>query len=115
MGINWSSDKYSSHVRNAVNDAYRDSLIPQPPLAGPRIFELIVEAKPNTDVYTTLADGRQIGVRADAKGRAWFKINGKGTYEFECGDKKKKVELSGNQKFTSRPGFKDIPVISLDD
>jgi hypothetical protein len=54
-------------------------------------------------------------VRADAKGRAWFKINGKGTYEFECGDKKKKVELSGNQKFTSRPGFKDIPVISLDD
>ncbi len=112
-GINWSSDKYPSHVRNAVNDAYRDSLIPQPPLADPQIAEVIIVVKPYADVYTTLSDGRRMGVRADANGRAWFKLKGKGIYEFEADGKKKKVDLSGTRKFASQPGFSHIKTISL--
>jgi len=113
MGINWSSGKYPSHVRNAVNNAYRDSLAPQPPLADPQIAEVIVAAEPDADVYTTLADGRRYGVRADKKGLAWFILNGKSVYEFEWNGKKKKIDLSSPRDYASSPGLDKIPVISL--
>lgn len=113
MGINWSSGKYLSHVRNAVNDAYRDSLIQQPPLADPQIAEVIVVADPNVDVYTTLSDGCRYGVRADEKGLAWFILNGKGIYEFEWAGRKKKIDLSGPRDYASSPGLDKVPIVPL--
>lgn len=41
--FNWFDSRYPSHVRNEVNDAYRESLVAMPPLAMPDNAECIVE------------------------------------------------------------------------
>ena len=112
--INAYDPRYPSHVRNAVNDAYRDSLIPQAPLRLGPDAEAIVEAEPNEDVWAVSPDGaRTIGVRADAKGRAWFRFIEPGRWTFRAGDATRTVELAPRGDKVLKPGFAPITTIKL--
>ena len=104
--LNAYDPRYPSHVRNAVNDAYRDSLIPQAPLRLGTDAEVIVEAEPGADVWAVSPDGaRTIGVRADAKGRAWFRFVKPGRWMFHAGSATRSVELVPRGEVVRRPGF----------
>ncbi len=102
-----------SHVRNAVNDAYRQALRPQPPVDAGRFAEAIVTVEPWADVWTTTPSGNREGVRADAEGRAWFRSLAPGRRVFTCGGRSKEVELSARGEAVAKPGFEGIPRVSL--
>ncbi len=115
---NWFDSSTPSHVRNAVNDAYRDNLIPQPPLVNGADAECIVKALPNTPVWATTQTGEQIGVLADNQGLAWFKLDRPGTYVFTAKDKdgneiSAKLKLKNRKKYAAKPGFEQIQKLNL--
>ncbi|MGI6495584.1 MAG: glycoside hydrolase family 2 TIM barrel-domain containing protein [Kiritimatiellia bacterium] len=110
--INWFDPDHPSHVRNAVNDAYRDTLRPQPALREGGAAEAVVEgAAPGTDVWSISASGERTGVRADRDGRAWFDFPRPGTYRFNTRAGSASAELPPRLKAT--PGFADVPRIRL--
>ena len=110
---NWFDERYPSHVRNAVNDAYRDTLIPQPPLRAGTDAECIVETAPGADVWCVRDDGERVGVRADAQGRAWFQLERPGTYVFTGDGETMTVELGDRTAYVARPGFGQIRRLRL--
>jgi hypothetical protein len=102
-----------SHVRNAVNDAYRKALRPQPPVDAGRFAEAIVEAAPGAEVWTTTPAGNRAGVRADAEGRAWFRSLAPGRRVFTSGGKTAEVDLPARGAAVAKPGFEGIPRVAL--
>lgn len=111
-GINCFFREYPVCVRNAVNRAYRETLIPQPPLADPGIAEAIVVTEPDGIVFTTLPDGSRYGIVADAAGKAYFHLDA-GRYRFESNGLNREVELKSKQDYAAKPGFEEIPTINL--
>ena len=114
QGVNWSSGKYPSHVRNAVNDAYRAILIPQPELAPVTDAEVVVHTRPGADVWTLLPSGERAGVRADPNGRAWFDLPSPGRYTFESAGKKKTAPIGSKASYAEKPGFHEVPKLFLE-
>ncbi len=111
--VNVYQEGVPSHVRNAVNDAYRKALLPQPPVDAGRFAEAIVVVGPYSDVWTTTPSGNRLGVRADGDGRAWFRSLVPGTRVFCCGELQKRVELPARGRYVSMPGFVNIPVVEM--
>lgn len=113
QAVNWFDSSKPSHVRNAVNDAYRDTLIPQPPLRQPDTGECIILVKPDAAVWSTADDGTRYGVRADQNGRAWFQLPKPGEYTFEVGGIEKKIEVPSRKTYAAEPGFDQIKTFQL--
>ncbi len=118
--INWFDPGAPSHVRNAVNDAYRDTLRPMPPLAAPRSAELIVhltragQPVAHQAVFLRPAAnqaGPELGVETDAAGKAWFLAPQSGAYELSAGPLRRRVELTAPAEAMPAPGFAHIPVL----
>ena len=107
--FNWFDERYPSHVRNAVNDAYRETLIPQPPLRTGTDAECIIETAPERDVWCVSKNGERYGVRADRNGRAWFQLNAPGTFTFSDGESVKELKLDDRKSYVDKPGFGSIP------
>ena len=112
--INWFDPNFPSHVRNAVNDAYRDSLIPQPPLPPAADAECIIELGDAGRGKTVTAVpvgqfGPSVAITADAVGTAWFHLPRPGKYQFSCNGKSTTVILSGRADYAAKPGFRQIP------
>jgi len=112
--INVYDARYPSHVRNAVNDAYRDSLLPQPPLCVGTDAEAMVLAASEADVWADSPDGtRRIGVRADRRGRAWFRGIDPGKWTFTDGRRTADAELKPRGAEVVRPGFGEMQTLRL--
>ena len=112
--VNWNDARHPSHVRNKVNDAYRDSLIPQPPLRTGTDAEAIVRAAPGADVWSEDADGVCRGVRADADGLAWFVFGRGGRIVFSAdGFAPLAVDVPCRGERAVQPGFEGIPRFEL--
>jgi len=112
--INVYNPRFPSHVRNAVNDAYRASLLPQPPLRAGSDAEAIVKTAPGACAWAASADGvHRLGVRADAQGRAWFRFLVPGRWTFSVADAEAVRDLAPRGAAVSKPGFPEIPVVEL--
>jgi len=111
--INWFDVRYSSHVRNALNDTYREQLRPQPPLSKASDAEVVVTAGPGQIVWTKLADGQRYGILGDAEGKAWFELPAPGAYTFEYNGKSHRAEVPGRAAYAESPGFEQVPRINL--
>ncbi len=111
--LNWFDGTHPSHVRNAVNEAYRSTLRPMPPLAAAPDAECVVElgsAGAGRIVIAEAADGStgQFGVTADSQGRAWFVLPRPGRYRFHWDGRNREVELPGRAAYAAQPGFDRI-------
>lgn len=108
--INWFDPEKVSHIRTSINDAYRDCLIPQAPLMVGTDAEVIIEGvAAAADVWTRDIYGAGIGVRADPKGRAWFRGMEPRRYDFTCGQAQETVELKSRGASTAeKPGFNAV-------
>ncbi len=113
-GINWSSAKHVSHIRNAVNDAYRDTLIPQPPLKEAADAECIIRTAPGVTVWATLPDGRRYGVVADSGGRAWMQLPAPGKYRFRAGKVEREFEVPARTSYAAQPGFDRVVTFEME-
>jgi Glycosyl hydrolases family 2/Glycosyl hydrolases family 2, TIM barrel domain len=111
--INWFDSSKPSHIRNAVNDAYKESLLPQPELAKASDAECIILVEPYSIVWSESVDGRRYGVIADSKGKAWFHLATPGVYKFESNSRKKTINVSDRKNYASKPGFNKIPQYKL--
>lgn len=112
--MNWFDETLPSHVRNAVSDAYRDTLVPQPPLETGCDAEMIVETVPNGEVWcVATTTGERYGVRADADGRAWFDLGSPGRYGFEAAGKSVERTLGDRTGYAREPGFDKVPRMTL--
>ncbi len=112
--INWFDPRVKTVTRNAVAKAYRESLLPQPPLRVGADAEIIVTGvAPNAAVWATRWDGEMIGVRADADGRAWFVSLEPGMYTFNSDGKIGTATLTPRALRALKPGFENIPELSL--
>ena len=111
--FNWFDSRYPSHVRNEVNDAYRESLVAMPPLAMPDNAECIVElgeagAGAAVTARAVAFPDQVFGVIADAAGRAWLELPHPGEYDFKVGDRTLRVKLPGREEYFREPGFDRI-------
>lgn len=101
-------------VRNAVAEAYREILHPQPPLRAGQYAEAMVEgAGAGADVWAVAPDGGVSGVRADADGRAWFRDLGDGEYVFTTTNGETTATLRRRGTAALAPGFGDIATIKM--
>jgi len=110
--INWCSSKYACHVRNAVNTAYRETLLPQPPLPPVDNAEAILILSPDAQAFTLLSDGNRYGIKADVTGRAWFELDRPGIYPVTVNGETKPIEFKSRRGYASQPGFDQVPVIN---
>jgi Glycosyl hydrolases family 2/Glycosyl hydrolases family 2, TIM barrel domain len=111
--LNWFDSSKPSHIRNAVNDAYRDSLIPQPELAKASDAECIIYTVPDSVVWSESVSGKRYGVITDSKGRAWFQLSAPGAYKFEANGHQKTINVPDRKNYASKPGFDQIPKYKL--
>jgi hypothetical protein len=116
--INWFDAGRPTHVRNEVNDAYRDSLLPQPPLALPSDAECLVELGPagkGRVVRISALDslGGRLEQVADNAGTAWFDLPRPGRFRVECDARVVEVQIAGRGARSTRPGFAEIPRVTL--
>ena len=112
--MNWFDASRPSHVRNAVSDAYRDTLVPQSPLATGCDAEVIVETTPGADVWSVAATtGERYGVRADGEGRAWFDFTFPGRYQFAAGGASVGKTLGDRRAYAKDPGFGKVPHLTV--
>lgn len=112
--VNWFNAKCPSHVRNEVNDAYRDSLPAQPALQVGALGEIIVEASPFVDVWSFDEQAVCRGVRADSEGRAWFRSLRPGRVKF-CANGYE-AQIIGIERIgavASKPGFDSVKAVKL--
>jgi len=115
--INWFDARAPSHIRNAVNDAYRETLLPMPPLARPTGGECIVllgaDGKGKT-VTAVAEDGCSVpfGVVADEAGAAWFHLPRPGPYRLECDGRAMWVEVPPRATYAAKPGFAEVAQFS---
>jgi len=107
--INWFDPAVPSHVRNAVNEAYREALIPMPPLASPANGECIIELGAEWAGKWVIARGREAtGVVADQNGTAWFVLPAPGRYTFACEGQSMEVNVPSQAAYAAKPGFAEI-------
>jgi len=111
--INWFDPRYPTHIRNAVNEAYKETLLPQPPLREPDEGECIIVGKPFADIWSVAADGIRYGVRADKNGKAWFQLPTAGQYTFEADGIKKVIDVPSRKSYAAKPGFDQIKFFEL--
>lgn len=112
--MNWFEASLPSHVRNAVSDAYRETLIPQPALETGCDAEVIVDTAANGEVWSvSAATGERYGVRADAEGRAWFDFTFPGKYRFEAGGATVAATLGDRRAYAREPGFGKVPHLTV--
>jgi len=112
--INWFDAKFPSHIRNKVNDAFRDSLIPQPPLISSTQAECIIESGiPNEVVWAESELGERYGVVSDEQGRAWFMLPNSGNYTFIINEKQVTQNIPTRGSYAPKPGFDEIPRFSF--
>ena len=103
-------------VRNAVAKAYRDVLLPQPPVRMGWSAEALVEGGAGgMPVWAYAADGRVWGVVADAEGRAWFRRLPPGAYRIVSGKRECRVTIAYDGRAAFKPGFESVVKISLVD
>lgn len=115
-GLNWYDSRVPSHVRNAVNDAYRDTLSAQPPFAQPSDAECVVDfgsKMAGKVVRATAVDGlsEPIAVMSDSRGLAWFRLSRPGLYTFACDGEILQSSVSGRDA-AANPGFQSIQRIN---
>ena len=104
--INAYNPRFPAVTRNAVAKAYRDLLLPQPPLRSGTDAEVIVAgAAPGEDVWATCPDGSVLGMRADADGKAWFREIDPGDYVFTFGGREVRATLAPRGDAALKPGF----------
>lgn len=110
--VNWFDPTAPSHVRNAVNDAYREALLPMPPLAAPANGECIVELGAESGGKWVTAQGEgtdpATGVVADRNGRAWFVLPAAGRYTFACEGQSMAADVPSRRTYAAKPGFAEI-------
>ncbi len=111
--INWFDPARASHVRNAVNDAYRDTLLPQPPLATAADAECIIETRSGATVWSVSKAGERQGVIADRNGKAWFQFDAPGVYRFSAGEREAEFEVPSRAPYAARPGFDKVAHFNL--
>jgi hypothetical protein len=111
--INWFDSSKPSHIRNVVNDAYRETLIPQAPLKASEEGECIILTAPHGVVWSTAGDGTCYGVQADKDGKAWFQLPGAGDYIFESNGIKKTFNVPSRESYALKPGFDNIKTFML--
>ncbi|NOY81275.1 MAG: hypothetical protein GXP31_09755 [Kiritimatiellaeota bacterium] len=121
--INWFDPKAPTHLRNAVNDAYRDSLTPMPPLKRTRAPELLVrvvkhgEPAPFAQAFLTPAEGQAVppvGVMADSNGAAWFLLWRSGKYRIRVGGVEKTVTVDEVPNDPPSPGFDYLKRVEIE-
>lgn len=104
--------KWPTHVRNAVADAYRETLLKQPKLrVGADAEALVVGAKSGEDVWATCPDGSVLGMRADANGKAWFREIDPGNYVFTFGGREVRATLAPRGDAVLSAGFGYLDVV----
>jgi len=116
--INWFDPAAPTHIRNAVNNAYRDTLLPQPQLARTETAECLIELDPalaGAVVIARSADGlsEPVSVMADSRGTAWLQLPRPGKYVLECGKINRIVDIPAPTAYATRPGFGEIPRYKL--
>lgn len=114
---NWFDPNYPSHIRNAVNEAYRETLIPQPPLAPAPDGECIVllgekNAGETVTVRSVKNPIARYAVKADSAGSAWINVPAPGNYDLTVGNETRRVEIGGKASYQRRPGFDRIMTIN---
>ncbi|MBT7161453.1 MAG: hypothetical protein HN904_01675 [Victivallales bacterium] len=97
-----------------MNDAYRETLLPMPPLAKPTGGECIVQLGADGKGRTVTAvaeDGCSVplGVVADEAGTAWLHLPKPGPYRLECDGRSMRVEVPPRATYAAKPGFAEIP------
>lgn len=112
--INWFDAARATHVRNAVNDAYRETLLPMPPLKPTRAPEVLLRVTrdgapvPRVRVVLTPADGRatgSLGALTDSRGTAWFVLEEPGRYTARAGGVEVLLEANETANAPPTPGF----------
>ncbi len=111
--INWFDPTKASHIRNAINDAYKETLRPQPPLKTASGGECIIQVEPFQEVWSIAADGTRYGVQADSKGRAWFQLPTPGKYTFTCDNVSTDIEVPDKAAYAIQPGFSNVKTFKL--
>jgi hypothetical protein len=111
--LNWFESGTPSHVRNAVNDAYRDSLLPQPPLAAASGAECLILAKPGETVWSVSPEGERYGVIADAAGKAYFQFAAPGARRFTAPGREQSFAVPPRASYAAEPGFAQIASFHL--
>lgn len=111
--LNWFEAGRPSHIRNAVNDAYRDSLLPQPPLAAASDAECLILAAPGDIVWSVAPDGERYGVIADAAGKAYFQFDAPGTRLFTAPGREQNFTVPSRAPYAAKPGFDQIVSFQL--
>jgi hypothetical protein len=91
--INWFDPARPEYTPNAMNDAFRDSFEPMPPLPETIPPGLLVTVKQNgkivpfANVFAVPLDAQNtsaVGVRADSKGTAWIWLKEPGRYRLDA-------------------------------
>ncbi len=111
--INWFDPSCPSHVRNAVNDAYRDTLLPQPPLATAQDAECVILVRPGETVWSISPEGERYGVIADAAGKAHFQFDRPGPRRFLASGREQTFEVPSRAPYAAIPGFNRITTFHL--
>lgn len=111
--FNWFDASRPSHIRNAVNEAYRAALRPMPPVSAAPDAECLVELGPGGAGRVVLAEAAdnpagQYGVMADGKGTAWLTLPRPGRYRLSAGGTTRVVDIPGRAAYAARPGFDRI-------
>ena len=114
QAMNWFDGKCPSHVRNAVSDAYRETLMRQEPLRIGTDGEFIVETESGRAVWcVNMATGVRYGVVADRNGKAWFDGMETGRYRLEDGASTCGLYVSPRGVTAANPGFGAIARINV--
>ncbi len=122
MVINWFDPDRPTHVPNAVNAAYRETLLPMPPLKKFRAPEVLGRVRKDGQpvagamVWLRPADNQPatpVGVRADSRGTAWFILHAPGRYLAKVGAVEQIVDVAESPNDPPRPGFGHLQTVEL--
>jgi len=119
--INWFDPRFPSHIRTEVNDAYRNGLLPMPPLRadpGAECTVTLASGQANAAVSVRSAEhlsGQELVSLTDSHGKAYFELPRPGKYQFSAGNVTQEATISGMAGYAATPGFKHVPQITLKD
>ncbi len=118
--FNWFDPDRPSHVRNAVNEAFKATLLPMPELPSASNAECLVELGSVGADGVVLAESVsnptvQYGVMADSEGTAWLVLPVAGQYRISIGGSSKVVDIPSRGGYAAKPGFDEIMKIDWRD
>lgn len=113
--VNYYDPKHRKAVRNEIAKAYRELLLPQPPLRAPTHADVLVRGvDPGSDVWARNKTGVTVGVRADAEGKSWFRCLSPGTWRFVASGRQVcERTLKAPGAAALKPGFDTLEHIQL--